>query len=222
MATSLRAYLVVAAIVVWAGLLLQLDVSTMLLAKQGRPISYTVFRMLGYFTILTNLIVASYYTVRLFDYPLRVAAWLTKPPVGSAIALYISFVAFIFAVLLQHLTDLSGPAWVADTILHYVTPALFVIYWAVFIPKRSLRWIHALVWAAYPLAYVIYALIRGGLSGFYPYPFIDASVLGLPQVLLNTLALLVIFCFAGLLVILIDRHWPVGRSQGTTTAMPNS
>jgi hypothetical protein len=210
----------VAAIVAWVGLLLQLDVSTALLAAQGRTIPYTLFRMLGYFTILTNLVVASYYTVRLFDRPSRVAAWLAHPAVGSAIALYISFVAFIFAVLLQHLVDLSGYAWVADTVLHYVTPALFVIYWAVFVPKRSLRWSYALAWAGYPLAYVIYALIRGGWSGFYPYPFIDVTVLGLPRVVLNAVVLLVVFYLAALLVILIDRCWPFGGSKGTTTVMP--
>ena len=222
MTASLRAYLVVAAIVAWAGLLLQFNVSTALLADQGRTVSYTIFRMLGYFTILTNLVVASYYTVRLFDYPSGVAARAAQPAVGSAIALYISFVAFIFAVLLQHLIDLSGSALVADTVLHYVTPALFVIYWVVFVPKRSLRWNYALVWTTYPLAYVIYALIRGGLSGLYPYPFIDAAVLGLPRVVLNTVALLVVFWLAGLLVILIDRRWPFGRNHGITAATPNS
>ena|SRR6266496_2114109 len=216
MTTSLRAYLLVGAIVAWAGLTLQFNVSTALLAEQGRTIPYTLFRMLGYFTILTNLVVASYYTVRLLDRPSRLAAWSAKPAVGSAIALYISFVSVIFAVLLQHLTDLNGLAWIADTLLHYITPALFVVYWFVFIPKRSLRWNHALVWSAYPLAYVIYALIRGSLSGFYPYPFIDAAVLGLATVVLNTVALLAVLWLAGLLVILIDRNWPFGRAMQLT------
>ena len=104
---------------------------------------------------------------------------------------------------------------VADWILHYVTPALFVVYWLIFVPKRSLRWKHPLVWASYPLAYLIYALFRGGLSGFYPYPFIDVAVLGLPRVFLNGAALLVVFCLAGLLLVLIDRRWPFGPSKAS-------
>ena len=40
-----------------------------------------------------------------------------------------------------------------------------------------------------PLLYVVYVLVRGHLTGLYPYPFIDVGALGLKYVLLNALGL---------------------------------
>jgi hypothetical protein len=218
MTTAMRVYLLLAAIVAWAGLLLQLNVSLTIFSDRGLSAAFTVFRMLGYFTILTNLIVASYYTARLLARASPMVEWLASPVVASWIALSISFVAVVYALLLRHLVNLAGWALVADVVLHYVTPALFVFYWVVFVPKGQLRWRHALLWAVYPLGYVTYALIRGALSGFYPYPFLDVTALGLPRVLLNVVALQLIFWIAGLLVVGIDRYWRSGRSHADTRA----
>lgn len=44
-----------------------------------------------------------------------------------------------------------------------------------------------------PVCYLIFILIRGRLSGFYPYPFVDASVLGYEAVTFNSLGLVLVF-----------------------------
>jgi hypothetical protein len=38
----------------------------------------------------------------------------------------------------------------------------------------------------FPFFYAVYVMIRGAISGDYPYPIIDAGKLGYPVALLNT------------------------------------
>ena len=52
-------------------------------------------------------------------------------------------------------------------------PLGFVGYWLIFVPKAKLRWRVVLGWLVYPLAYMIFVLVRGSLVGRYPYPFLD-------------------------------------------------
>ena len=60
------------------------------------------------------------------------------------------------------------------------------------------------------LAYLVYALVRGAITGTYFYPFLDAGALGLGQVLINSAVLSVAFLAAGAAVVATGRR----RSQG--------
>lgn len=84
--------------------------------------------------------------------------------------------------------------------LHYIVPALTLLYWLLLRhPQRLPAW-QPLAWCIYPIGYLGYALIRGAWLGSYPYPFIDVSVLGYPRMLLNGIGLLVVFIVVGYLV----------------------
>lgn len=50
-----------------------------------------------------------------------------------------------------------------------------------------------------------YSLARGPWTGFYPYPFLDVGVLGMPRVLANMAVMSIVFAGLGLALILIDR-----------------
>ena len=81
---------------------------------------------------------------------------------------------------------------------------MFLLFWIFFVPKGTLRWSQPLFWLVYPLLYVSYCLIRGALTGFYPYPFVDVTLLGYPKALLNTVLLLAGFWVVGLIVVAFD------------------
>lgn len=205
--------LLLGALVAWSGLALQFVVSFGLLSLQGMGVWQTISRMLAYFTILTNLVVAAYYTVRLIAPGSVAGRWLAQPAVGSGIAMYVTLVCVVVHLILRHLQTLTGNALLADTILHYVTPILFVVFWMGWVPKRQLGWRHALWWSLYPLAYFVYAMARGVASGFYPYPFINVATLGFSAVATNALLISAAFVLGGLLLIAIDRKWPFGGTR---------
>ena len=92
-----------------------------------------------------------------------------------------------------------------DELLHSIIPVLFIIYWIVFKAKSKLRFASAFPWLLYPLVYVIYILIRGSFSGFFPYPFVDVGKLGYPKVFINCFYLFLAFLMVSLLVIFIGR-----------------
>jgi hypothetical protein len=84
-------------------------------------------------------------------------------------------------------------------------PLLFLAYWWCCVPKGTLRLRHIAAWVIYPVVYFAYSLWRGHLLAAYPYPFIDVSTLGYPQVFVNAGGLLVGFVVIALLVIGLDR-----------------
>jgi hypothetical protein len=90
---------------------------------------------------------------------------------------------------------------VADVILHYVMPILFVIDWLFLVPKETLRPKDPIAWLTYPIVYLVWTFVHGAYSRFYPYPFLNSSELGNARVLLNEAGLLVIFLILGVVLV---------------------
>jgi len=111
--------------------------------------------------------------------------------------------------VLRHLTNLQSWDLVADVILHYVIPILFVIDWLFLVPKETLKAKDAAVWLAFPVVYLVWTFIHGAYSSFYPYPFLNVNELGLARVLLNEAGLLIVFLVLGSILVtggrLIDK-----------------
>ena len=63
-----------------------------------------------------------------------------EPAVRTAVALYIAVTGGVYVLVLRHLWAPQGLQWLADTLLHYVTPVLFVIDWLALSPARTLPW----------------------------------------------------------------------------------
>jgi hypothetical protein len=185
-----RASAAVAALA-WFGVLLQLWLSLRLAQDNGKSALDGLIAFLGYFTVLTNLLVALVFSQRSFadrrerspgDDPLRGCATVAIVMVGLA-----------YHALLRHVWAPEGWQWVADVVLHYATPLLTLGHWIAFPPARAPALRSVPVWCLYPAAYLAYALVRGEWLGNYPYPFIDVAALGYPKVLLNSLWLLLGF-----------------------------
>lgn len=151
----------------------------------------------SYFTILTNILVALAMTLALMPGERGLTGFFKRAQTRAAIALYIAVVVGVYVVVLRHLWDPQGWRLVADRLLHYALPALYLIDWAVLAPKGELRFRQAAVWLVYPAAFGVYTLARGAIDGFYPYPFLDAGALGYGQALANVAGLLALFAGGG-------------------------
>lgn len=181
--TGHRAAAVIAA-VGWLALAMQLAVSLTMLTADGHSVASAVWRYFGYFTILTNLLVALTMT--------RVAQgqWPggTPPdaPAITGVVLTIAIVCVSYDLLLSGRVPAMGPLWwTADRLLHYVVPVLSVAWWTLWVPKRGLGALDPVRWLAYPVGYLVYALVRGAVDGWYPYYFVDVGALGYGPALTN-------------------------------------
>jgi hypothetical protein len=57
----------------------------------------------------------------------------------------------------------------------------------------------------FPVIYFFYSLIRGFITDWYPYFFVDVTKLGYPQVLFTSLVLLAGYLLVGALIIFIGQ-----------------
>lgn len=200
----MRPYAGLAALVGWFAFVLQLVL--MLTAPAETSAAARLVNFFSYFTILSNLLVAAVLTAS----ALGSRGVLARPAVLAAAALYIAIVGLLYFFLLRMVWDPQGWQWLADALLHYVMPLLYVVFWLVFAPKGKLRPAHLGWFLVFPLLFVGYSLARGSIVGWYPYYFIDAGQLGYGQVLLNAVMLTAVFLVGGAIVLVLDR-W-LGRS----------
>ena len=155
----------------------------------------------SYFTILTNLLAALALTLPVIAPQSAFGQFFSKPTVRTAITAYIIIVMTIVYFVLRHLTNLTGWDLVADVILHYVIPILFVIDWLFLVPRETLKAKDTFGWLAYPIVYLVWTFIHGAYSGFYPYPFLNNGELGIARVLLNEAGLLIVFLIVGFVLV---------------------
>ncbi len=204
-----RSYATCAAAVAWFGLGLQLYVSLALAALRGRSLLAASGEYFSYFTILTNLLVALALTVQGQLAPRK--RFFTRPSVLGGLVVSIVTVALGYNLLLRQRWHPAGLGRIADETLHVATPALYVVFWCLYVPKGGLRWADVLAWLLYPLGYLLYALLLGALSGFYPYYFLDVRTLGYPGVLGYVAGFLLALAALSGLVVLADRALGPGR-----------
>ena len=168
------------------------------------PFNRTI-NFFSYFTILCNILAALAMTLPVIAPDSAMARYFERPGVRTAIATYIIVVGVTYHLILRHTWDPQGWAKVADQLLHYVTPALFVLDWLVFVAKRDVDWKNAFVALVFPLIYLGWTFLHGAQTGFYPYPFIDVDKLGLEKVLVNAGGMVAAFLVLGLVLIAIGR-----------------
>jgi hypothetical protein len=191
------------AVLGWLALAFQLRLAIAFSLGRGFSTAHGLVIFFGFFTVLTNILVALVFTFAFLRPASR--GFLARARVKSAVLVYIGMVGLIYSLLLRHLWTPAGAQLIADRLLHDVLPPLYLLYWIAFVPKGALRWIDPVYWLSYPSAYFVYILLRGALLGSYPYPFLDVAALGYARLVMNALALLAAFLAAGFLCVGIDR-----------------
>jgi len=189
----------------WFGLLLQLFLTVQSNMRNGHGALWGIVLYLGYFTILTNLLVCLALTLPLAAPSTAGGQFFARSDVNAWVATSIAFVGLAYHLLLRNLWSPQGLSLLADTLLHYVTPAAFLLYWWFTFPKGALRWSYPFIWGLYPTVYLVYALIRGAIIGSYPYGFIDAKAIGYERTLINGVGLLAVFWVLGLILVALGR-----------------
>jgi hypothetical protein len=202
-----RSFALVTCIITWAGLVLQYYVALESGPQNNLSFIESTTRFFGYFTVLTNLLVAIWLTAILFSR----GSWhrfFSRFSTQTAITVYILVVGLGYNILLRHLYVFRGLHAITTEIQHVAVPALATIYWIVFVPKHPLSWSALLPWLFYPFVYLVMALLRGSMDSFYPYPFLNVADLGFGTVLRNAAGLLVVFVVVSLVFIFFSRRSP--------------
>ena len=207
--TAEKIYIAILALLGWFALIAQFYIN---ITSKIAPISELIIRYFSYFTIITNLLVALCCTSLTVNSNSKWVDFFSRQKTLTAITVYIVIVGIIYNVILRSLWNPNGLQLLVDELLHSVIPAMFLIYWFVFVSKFKLQWNSFLPWLIYPVAYIIYILILGFFYGFYPYPFINVAEIGLQQALINTVGITMAFIVISLLFIGFGRLMNINES----------
>ncbi|WP_316843001.1 Pr6Pr family membrane protein [Pedobacter gandavensis] len=187
----------------WFALITQLY---LIIQNNQIPVIESLTRYFSYFTILTNIMVALCFTQLLFNFSKKESSFISKPRNLASITLYIFVVGLVYNLILRFTWQPQGLQRLVDEILHLFIPVLFLLYWLIFAAKSTLKWLDAFSWLIYPFVYLVFVLIRGHFSGFYPYPFLDVLTLGYQKIMINSFYLLIVFLVLSLILVWIGKR----------------
>jgi hypothetical protein len=178
----------------------------LMIENSNNSIIETTIRFFSYFTILTNSLVAIYFTLIVIKIKSGFLKIIDKPGTLTAITVYITTVGLVYQILLRHTWAPKGLQMIVDELLHTLIPIVVIIYWFFYESKALVTYKQIPKWLVYPIIYLTYILIRGTFSNFYPYPFINVENLGLSKVIINVVGL------TGLFILLSAVFVSVGKA----------
>lgn len=163
-----------------------------------QPLLQQLWFLAGYFTILTNLLVTAHLLA-------SAQGWRISASRAAGLVVAMVVVSVLYHTLLAALWQPQGLAWWADQGLHTAMPVATLAWWLAFAPKDvTARDLPA--WLIYPALYAAYAVVRGRLTGFWAYPFLDMDQIGVVQFAVNSLAVMGLFVLVGMLLLAVARR----------------
>ncbi|UXN72493.1 Pr6Pr family membrane protein [Devosia sp. A8/3-2] len=133
----------------------------------------------AFYTILTNIVLVLIYLSEVLPTP-RLELF-RRPVTRGLMAANIALVGLYVYFVLRHYGALEGVDLLADNILHYLCPTLYLLWWLVSQRHGQLRWTQLPVMLAPTLVYFLYILARGVWVQQYPYPVLNVVELGYGQ-----------------------------------------
>lgn len=180
------------AVLVLAGLVVQLWVAVGVSATPpghavgtlaGTSLPGRVVRVLSFFTIQSNIL-SGIVSAQLARNPYR------NGPVWRVVRLAalvgITVTGVVYASVLAKVHEPHGGKEIfANTVFHYLVPVMMVVGWVLFGPRPRVNLRTVGLSLLYPVGWMIYTLIDGAVSSWYPYPFLDVISHGYVRVALN-------------------------------------
>jgi hypothetical protein len=192
-----------------AGALVLLAVGTQI-TDQVINDAFEAGRYFSFFTVQSSLI----NIVVLGTGGVLALRWRRDPELFTAVRMatvaYAAVTAVVYNVLLRGLPSdgFVGLGWPGE-LLHVWIPAFIVLDW-LFSPGRpALGWGRIWIAIGYPLAWVAFTLVRGVLTGWYPYPFLDPDAEAGPESVIAYIVAIALFIIAvACVAIVVSRVGP--------------
>jgi hypothetical protein len=170
----------------------------------GAPLGGRLLRVASFFTIQSNVLVAIT-SAQLARRPDR------DGPVWRVLRLDalvgIAVTGIVYSTVLARVHEPKGWEQVTTNLaFHYAAPVLAVVGWLLFGPRpridgRVVR--RSLLW---PALWFGYTVVHGEITGWWPYPFVDASTHGYVRVLLNAVLVTLVLATVAMIYRAGDRR----------------
>ncbi|MBD5604163.1 MAG: Pr6Pr family membrane protein [Candidatus Eremiobacteraeota bacterium] len=171
----------------------------------------SIANLFGFFTMIANGIAACVFVYAAFSRPPSPG----RDRLRGAAVLYLVIVGTVYATLLTGVQSGVIP-WV-NVIVHVVSPIAAAVDWVVDPPASRLDRMTGLTWLVLPVAYLFFTFVRGAIAGWYPYPFLDARLVGTPAVVAYCVAIFVFAALADQVVIAAGNSLRARRTSAAET-----
>jgi len=210
-----RVFAAFIALLTWVGLAIQFAWAIDNPAVQDISVAERIIRYFSFFTVVGNGIIAVITTSTVAAPNSSFSRRVQNGSVLTAAAVYITIVAVVYSLFLRSVVNAQGWHLISDHIVHDVVPAVFVLYWVVFSPKKDVAWLDPVKWLIVPAIYIAYSLVHGAFDNWYPYWFADVTKLGYPTALRNAVFVLVGFLMFGFIYAAIAKV--LGRTANSVS-----
>jgi hypothetical protein len=136
----------------------------------------------AFFTVQSNLIVGGTSLALALDTNRSSTAFRTFRLIGLVA---ITVTGIVYHVAIAHLLELDGLDLAGDQLVHTVVPILAVVGWLLFGPRRLTSPRVAALSLLFPVLWLGFTLVRGAVVHWYPYQFIDVTVIGYARAAVN-------------------------------------
>lgn len=136
-----------------------------------------VVNYFSFFTIQSNVIAAVVVLTGASG-----AAFVVRPTfswdiVRGAAAIYMTLTFIVYGLLLTGEDLQVAEPWVNNT-LHRIVPIVMIIDFLIRPLYHRITFRQALIWTIFPIAWLVYTIIRGIAIDWYPYPFLNPDKSG--------------------------------------------
>ncbi len=168
------------------GLLTLVAVAAQLIHLLKIP-GYNVVNFFSFFTIESNIfaglmLIVTAILVHKKRYIEGLQMW------RGAATLYMIITGIVYSLLLAN-ADVDTPIPWVNAVLHYFLPMVMFVDWLFLRPRKPITFSRAWVWLIFPVGYLIYSLVRGSSTGWYPYPFLNPTEHGYGRVVVMSVVI---------------------------------
>ena len=168
-------------------------------------IATRLVRLFSFFTIQSNLFVLGTSIALVVDVLRDGRVWRV---VRFDALLGIIITGLVYETILAPLVHPEGWALVATIGFHYISPWATLIGWLIFGPRPRMTWATTALAFIWPVAWLVYTFVHGAVTGWYPYPFLDVTTIGLADSLRNSCVVLGVGVVIAVVLTLLDRRMP--------------
>ena len=171
--------------------------------KGAEQDNFQLSNFFSFFTIESNILAAIILLVSAYG-ALAQKRSATFALVRGAAVLYMVTTGIVYALLLSGLeVSLQTTIPWVNTVLHYLMPVVLLVDWLIDPPRRRISFKQASIWLVFPVLYLGYSLIRGAVTEWYPYPFLNPDNGGYGGVA---------FVCVGIAAAIVGLAWAIARA----------
>lgn len=128
----------------------------------------------------------------------------------------------VYNAVLAATLNPEGWSKVSTTMVHIIAPILAVVLWLIFGPRIPLRIKYVGLSLLFGVWWLGLTLIRGSLTNWYPYGFINVDTKGMTSVIITCLAIVVFYVIIVLVILALDKVLPGEKESADSVSAKES